>query len=342
MTYTITVRQWKRPLVVEMGASILESALAEGRTYPHGCKSGNCGACKSRLISGEVQMAPFSEYALSPAEQAAGLILACRAVPWSDCEVAWLEEDELVDHPRRRLDCRVVGIEPLTHDITRLRLAIEAGGPYDFTPGQYAETTLPGLPTRDYSMANTPGDEGLVFHVRALEGGLVSTAVRERLAVGDDVRIEGPYGIAYWRARHEGPVLALAGGSGLAPIKAIVEHALGSGFNAPIRLWHGVREERDVYLEDHFRALGRAHPNFDYRIVLSEPSGSSERATGTLADALADGPENLDHTRVYLAGPPVMVEACLSRLYERGVARENCHADAFYTEAEKTRLEMVG
>ena len=342
MTYTVTVRQWTEPLRVEMGATILETALAEGRVYPHGCKSGNCGACKSRLIAGEVQMAPFSEHALSPTEQAAGLILACRAVPWSDCDVAWLEEDELVAHPRRRLDCRVAVVEPLTHDITRLRLTIEAGGPYDFTPGQYAELTLAGLPARDYSMASGPDDAGLEFHVRALPDGAVSAAVRERLAVGDPVRVEGPFGIAYWRARHDGPVLALAGGSGLAPIKAIVEHALGSGFAAPIQLWHGVRDERDVYLEDHFRSLAAAHPNLDYRAVLSEPSGATERATGMLAELLAAGPESLDSARVYLAGPLVTVESCLARLYERGVAREHCHADAFYTAAEKARLEMTG
>jgi len=342
MTYTVTVRQWAEPLRVEMGATILETALAEGRVYPHGCKSGNCGACKSRLSVGEVQMAPFSEHALSPGEQATGLILACRAVPWSDCEVAWLEEDELIAHPRRRLDCRVASIDPLSHDTTRMRLAIEAGGPYDFTSGQYAELTLAGLPARDYSMASGPDDAGLEFHVRALPGGAVSNAVRERLAVGDPVRVEGPFGIAYWRARHDGPALALAGGSGLAPIKAIVEHALASGFAAPIRLWHGVRDERDVYLEDHFRELAMAHPNLDYRVVLSEPSGPTDRAAGTLADLLEPGHENLDGARVYLAGPPVMVESCLARLYERGLAQEYCHADAFYTAAEKARLEITG
>ena len=342
MTYTVTVRQWAEPLCVEMGATILETALVEGRAYPHGCKSGNCGACKSRLTSGEVQMAPFSEHALSPAEQAAGLILACRAVPWSDCTVAWLEEDELVAHPCRRLDCRVTGVEPLSHDITRLRLAIKAGGPYDFAPGQYAELTLPGLPARDYSMANGPDDAGLEFHVRAVSDGTVSTTVRERLAVGDPVRVEGPFGIAYWRARHDGPVLALAGGSGLAPIKAIVEYALTSGFEAPIRLWHGVRDERDVYLEDHIRTLAAAYPNLDYRVVLSEPSFSTARVTGTLADLLVTEPESLDSSRFYLAGPPAMVESCLARLYDHGVAQEICHADAFYTAAEKARLEMAG
>ena len=346
MTYTVTVRQWTEPLRVEMGATILETALAAGRAYPHGCKSGNCGACKSRLHAGEVQMAPFSEHALGAAEQAAGLILACRAVPWSDCEVAWLEEDELVAHPRRRLGCRVASVEPLTHDITRLRLAIEAGGPYDFTPGQYAEITLAGHPARDYSMANGPDDAALEFHIRAVPGGAVSTAVREQLSVGDVVRVEGPFGIAYWRARHDGPVLALAGGSGLAPVKAIVEQALASGFAAPIRLWHGVRDERDVYLEDHFRGLAAAHPNLDYRVVLSEPSAPTERTTGMLADLLAAEPaslaENPDTTRVYLAGPPVMVESCLASLYGRGIAREHCHADAFYTAAEKARLEMTG
>ncbi len=341
MSYTVTVRQWNEPFIVEMGATILETALGLGRPYPHGCKSGNCGACKSRLHSGDVRMAPYSEHALSAQQAAAGLILACRAVPWSDCEIAFLEDDELVAHPRRRLDCTVAALTPLTHDITRVTLDVVAGGPFHFTAGQYAELTFDGLPVRDYSMASRPDEATLDFHVRALENGAVSGFVRNTLSLGDPVRAEGPFGFAYWRARHTGPVVALAGGSGLAPIKAIVEEALAAGLKAPIRLYHGVRDERDVYLEDHFKDLASAHANLDYRVVLSEPVGPTERRTGLLADGLGEDRIAGEGARAYLAGPPPMVESCLVQLYELGVARENCHADAFYTAAEKAALELT-
>ena len=158
MGFAVTVRQFDAPLDVEMGDTILQTALNAGLQYPHGCQSGNCGACKSRLYDGEVEMSPYSEFALTEAEKESGLILACRSVPWSDCEVAYLEQDEVVAHPLRKLTCCVRELDPMTHDIVRVRLSIEAGGPFDFTAGQYAEVSFDNLPPRDYSMANRPGD----------------------------------------------------------------------------------------------------------------------------------------------------------------------------------------
>ena len=122
-------------------------------------------------------MEGYSEFALSDEEKARGLILACRAVPWEDSEVAWLEEDDLIVHPRRLLDCTVVGLDDATHDIKRVRLAIASGGPFDFSAGQFASVTFEGCPPRDYSMANVPGDPVLEFHVRHTAGGATSAHV---------------------------------------------------------------------------------------------------------------------------------------------------------------------
>src|SRR5260370_24233050 len=119
MGFQASIRQHEAAVSVEIGQTILEAALAAGVAYPHGCRSGNCGACKSRLESGEVELSPYSPYALSDAERAQGLILACRAVPWSDAAVSWLEVDDVIVHPQRRLVCRVAGLAPLPHDITR-------------------------------------------------------------------------------------------------------------------------------------------------------------------------------------------------------------------------------
>ena len=137
MSFRVIIRQdlSSRPegLEVETGGTILEAALAAGVPYPHGCQSGNCGACKSELLSGDVQMSPYSEHALSAVEKDQGLILACRSVPWSDCEIAWLEADDLAIHASRRMDCRVASIEDATHDIKIMRLAVETGGPFGFS-----------------------------------------------------------------------------------------------------------------------------------------------------------------------------------------------------------------
>jgi len=335
MSYQVTVRQFDGAFTVEMGDTILEAALSRDLPYPHGCRSGNCGACKSVLIAGEVEMSPYSQFALTEEEKARGLILACRAVPWSDCEVALLDQEEIETHPSRNLVCRVVAVEDATHDIRIVRTKIVSGGPFEFSAGQYASVAFPGLPPRDYSMANRPGGEELEFHIRLVPGGAVTPYVQGELQPGVEVRVKGPLGTSYLRKAHRGPMLALAGGSGLAPIKAIVEEALAAGLAQGIYLYFGVRDERDLYLEDHFKALADAHPNLTFIPVLSEPSAPTGRRTGFLHDAVLADFDDLDGCQAYLAGPAPMVEAATGTLTLLGMARRDIHADAFYTEADK-------
>jgi naphthalene 1,2-dioxygenase ferredoxin reductase component len=341
MGFVVNIRQHPDPVTVEAGDTILAAALAQGVPYPHGCRSGNCGACKSRLASGEVELSPYSPYALSEAERAEGLILACRATPWSDAEICWLDSDDVVLHPQRRLLCRVVALDRMTHDIKRVRLAVESGGPFAFSAGQFAALGFAGLAPRDYSMANRPDDPILEFHIRRMGPGSASAYVAEELSLGEDVTVEGPYGASWLRETHSGPILAIAGGSGLAPIKSIVETALAQGKRQPIHLYFGARDERDIYLEEHFRALAARHDNLRYAPVLSQPQNGTARRTGLVHKAVAADLVDLDGVKAYLAGPPPMVEAATALLAERGMRREDLHADAFYTEADKLALSRA-
>ncbi len=338
MAYTVRIRSADRTIAVEPGQTILEAALGQGIAYPHGCRSGNCGACKSRRHDGEIELAPYSEYALTQAERDGDLILACRATPWSDAEIAWLDADELIVHPQRLLKCRVAALAQATHDIRVVRLEIVSGGPFTFSAGQYARVTFGALASRDYSMANRPGELGIEFHIRQMTGGTASVYTATMLKVGDTVVVEGPFGASYLREQHTGPIIAVAGGSGLAPIKSIVETALARGMRQDIKLYFGVRDERDLYAEAAMRALAAEHPNFSFTPVLSEPSGTTARRTGFVHEAIAADLADGDGMKAYLAGPPPMVEAASALLGARGVRREDLHADAFYTEAEKSAL----
>jgi CDP-4-dehydro-6-deoxyglucose reductase/ferredoxin-NAD(P)+ reductase (naphthalene dioxygenase ferredoxin-specific) len=337
MSFQVAIRQHGAPVGVEIGQTVLEAALAQGVPYPHGCRSGNCGACKSRLEAGEVELMPHSEFALTPEERADGLVLACRAMPWSDAALAWLEVDEVVAHPLRRLACRVTGLDDLTHDTRRVRLEVLSGGPFVFSPGQYAALRFEGLPPRDYSMANRPGDPLLEFHIRRVASGASSRHVAERLRLGDAVAVavEGPYGASWLRDRHTGPIIAVAGGSGLAPIKSIVDSALEAGMQQPIHLYFGVADERDVYGEPHFRALADRHPNLKVTTVLSAPRAPTGRRIGLVHQAVAEDFAEFDGCKAYRAGPPPLVEAATALFLARGMRREDIHADAFYSEAEK-------
>lgn len=335
MTKHVAIRQAGCSIVVPKGGTILEAALAEGIAYPHGCRSGRCGSCKSRLVSGEVDLLDHSRFALSDEEKARGLILACRTIPKMDAIVAWLGgEEETPSHPRRRLNCRVTAIEDATHDIKHIQLAIDGADPLAFTPGQYARLTFPGAPTRDYSMASIPGEGALEFHIRQVSGGAATQRIHALLKLGDPVLVEGPFGSSYLRERHAGPILCIAGGSGLGPIKGIVEAAIARGMKQPIHVDFGARSDRDLYLVDHFKGLAQRHPNLTFMPVLSDAPLGTPWRTGFVTDAVAKDLQDFDGWKAYVAGPLPMVEAAMQISTTRGLRLEDLHADVFFTPGE--------
>lgn len=236
--------------------------------------------------------------------------------------------------PVRRCVCRVEGLEAATRDIRIVRLRVVSGGPFRFRAGQYARVTFGGYPPRDYSMANRPDEEPLEFHVRHAGGHGVSAFVAHGLRRGDRVLVEGPFGAAWLRRSHRGPMLAVAGGSGLAPIKSIVETALAQGRTRPIHLYFAGREDSDIYLEPRFRALARAHPNLRFVPVLSEPRAATNRRVGSLDEVVAADLPDLTGFKAYLAGSPEMVEVVVAKLARLGLPARDIHADPFYSMAE--------
>lgn len=322
----------------EDGETILDAALRNGVGFAYSCQAGNCGTCKCEYVSGEIFELEYSEHALSAAERARNVVLACRTQVWSDVHIRRLSAEEFVVHPSRVMQCRVTELTALTHDVLRLRFAIETGGPFTFSAGQFAKLRFPfaSEQLRDYSMANAPGEPGLEFHVRVLAGG-VSGLIRDRLRVGDLARISGPFGTSYLRAQHAGPILAIAGGTGLAPIRSIVAAALASDVPGPIHVYFGVREERDVYGEQELREWQARHPNLHVHVVLSERAGTDNgRRAGMVTDAVRADFGSLAGFNAYLAGPPAMVDAASEILREKGVPARDMHADAFYSAAAVT------
>ncbi len=335
MTKHVEIRQAGRTIAVPKGVTILEAVLADGIAYPHGCRSGRCGSCKSRLVSGKVDLLNHSRFALSDEEKAHGLILACCAIPTTDAIVAWLGGDEEIpSHPRRRLNCRVTAIEDVTHDIKHIQLVIDGADPLAFTPGQYAQLTFQGSPTRDYSMASGPGERELKFHIRRVPGGAATERIHALLKLGDIVLVEGPFGFSYLREQHAGPILCVAGGSGLAPIKGIVEAAIALGMKQPIHVYFGVRSDRDLYLVDHFEELAQRYPNLTFTPVLSDAPFGGRWRTGFVTDAVAEDLQDFDGWKAYVAGPPPMVEAAMQISTARGLRSEDLHADVFFTPGE--------
>lgn len=344
MSYRVKLESDGRVFEVFDSETLLDALIREGVDYPHGCTSGVCGLCKSRLVAGSVDLADYYPSILPDEEREAGLILVCRAVPLSDCAIVPVQPDVILP-PTRSLTARIDRLESLTHDIKLVQLTTESGEPLHFLAGQYASLSLDGTDGRDFSMANAPGGSTLEFFIRRVPGGAFTEFLFERAAIGQRLTLRGPFGLAFLREGHIGPILAVAGGSGLAPVRSIVTTALRRGMKQPMRVYVGVREERDVYGERDFSVLQSAHPNLSVRFALSsQGAGAAGRRKGLVHDVLADDlqGECLEETRAYVAGPPAMVEAVSEVLARLGLPPARCHVDPFLTVADKMERARTG
>ena len=317
-------------------ATLLSAALANGVDLPYGCAAGGCGACKVRLVMGRVNMLPYERAALTDAERDAGWILACCARPVEACAIVPRRNSAkhlLVNGAR----AQVVELKRLAEDIVGLTVRLDDGH-LDFIPGQFALLRFQGQAEREYSIASQPGSPNLEFHIRIAPNGRVSRFVAEELAIGDPVDIKGPFGTAVYR-KDDAPIVAIAGGSGLAPIKSIVDRLLKDRPDANLTVYFGARDEPNLYLIDYFEALAAKHPGMIFHPVLSMPSENTERRSGHLAAALRSDAPRLNGAIVYMAGPSIMVETCRAAALALGADPDMIFADAFLDADEKqTRL----
>ena len=221
-------------------------------------------------------------------------------------------------------------IETLAHDIRRV--VLKPARPLEFSPGQYAQLQFTPEHIRPYSMAGMAADATLEFHVRVLAGGRVSGYIANGLRPGDAVRVSGPLGSAYLRTKHEGPVLCVAGGTGLAPILSILRGALAQGMPNPVHLYFGVRSRRDVYGLDWLGDIERRHPAFKLHVVVTSGGDPREQRCGLVTEAIEHDLDSLDGWRAYLCGSPPMVEAATVLARQKGIDPARIYADAFYAQ----------
>lgn len=316
-------------VVVEPRETLLQAALRQGIDFPHSCRVGGCASCKCRLVAGQVRELTETGYILSDEELDAGYILACQSLPRGDVRI---EVDLSRAQARRQVRGRVVAQERLTHDITRLVIQLEESLPYK--AGQYAELGLDALPghARSFSFACRPRpDAKVVFFIRKVPDGRLTGLVDGQSLLGLGATLEGPLGDFHLRPA-EAPLLLVAGGSGLAPILALLEEALAAGAGRPVSLLFGAREARDLYcLEDIEALVAQWRAPFRFLPVLSEAAADVDwqGARGWITEHLSDWLE--DGAHAYLCGPPAMIDSAVALLRERGVAHEHIHADRFIT-----------
>lgn len=324
----ILVQPLHRVIRVEPGANLLKALQEAQVPMSYSCMAGRCGTCRCRVIDGEV-LEGAGEQQRPPTDEQ-GYVLACQTYLTEPCTIEIPEPDEVVVHPARIVKATVTGIEDLTHDIKRLRLRPSKA--VEFSPGQYVQLQFTPAHARPYSMAGLCGDDQFEFHVRLVPDGRVTGYIAQQLKVGDAVKVSGPLGSAYLRRKHDGPMLCVAGGTGLAPILSIVRGAIAQGMNNPIHLYYGVRSPRDIYGVSWLDQLQQAHPGLKVHVVVTSGGDPALHRCGLVTEAIEQDHEAFDGWRAYLCGSPPMVEASTVLVRRKGLAAEHIYADAFYTQ----------
>jgi len=326
-----TVRLLPADLTIEVGSdeAVLEAALRAGFGFPYSCRNGSCGACFGELLKGKVGYPNGRPPVLSDADEAARLAVFCQARPLSDLVVRAEEITQTRTQTVRVMPARVERIEDLAADVKGLWLRLPPHERMDILAGQYLDVVLRDGRRRSFSIASAPQSDCLLeLHIRLCPGGRFTGYVFEALRVRDLLRIEGPLGTFFLRDSPL-PAILIAGGTGFAPLKAIVEQHIAAGGQRELYLFWGARAREDLYLHD--LACGwQAAGVLGYTPVLSNAvAGSWRGATGWVHEAVLARFPRLDAREVYMSGPPAMINAARPDFVAAGLARENLHFDAF-------------
>jgi CDP-4-dehydro-6-deoxyglucose reductase len=338
MNFTVTIKKSGRQYTVAEDETLLAAGLQQHVGLPYGCKNGACGSCKGRVLEGQVEHTPHSSSALSNDEKTRGFALFCCAQPRSDLLVEVREIAGAGDIPVKKLPCRVASLERAADDVMVMRLQLPASEKLQYLAGQYLEFILKDGSRRSYSMASPPHAEGPIeLHIRHMPGGVFTDHVFERMKEREILRFEGPLGTFFLREDSAKPIVLLASGTGFAPIRAIVEHALAKGSTRPMTLYWGGRRRKDLYQFDVAERWARENPQFSFVPVLSEPDPADHWTgrTGFVHRSVIEDRPDLSGYQVYACGAPVMVESAQRDFTaNHGLPAEEFYADSFTSAAD--------
>jgi len=337
------VRPDNRIVPVREGETLLDAGLRDGVNLPFECRNGGCGQCKVTLTYGSVDYGAYQNDALPRAERDAGKLLACTATALGDIEIEYVPAKAPGGIAARIWGATVQAMDKLSPDVMRVVLAIDGGERIAFYAGQYINVLLEDGAKRSFSFATAPGAlEKIELHIRRIEGGRYTGHVFERMRPGERVRFEGPLGSFFLREDSDKPMIFVAGSTGFAPVKSMLEYAFARGVKRRMLLYWGVRRLQDLYLGELPRRWAREHENFTFVPVLSDPAPEDRWTgrTGLVHEAiLADFPD-LAGYQVYACGSVAMVEAAHPAFRVHGLAQDDCFADAFRL-SPRAGAEMV-
>ena len=334
--HTVTLQPGGLQFQVEEGEAVLAAALRQGFVLPYGCKNGACGSCKGKILSGTVDYGVYQHKALTDAEKAQGKALFCQAKPLGDLVLEARTIGAVKDIQIKKLPCRVQKMERLAEDVMVLHLKLPANEKLVFLAGQFIEFLLKDGSRRSFSIANPPHDADLIqLHVRHVAGGQFTDHVFSKMKERDILRCEGPLGTFFLREESDKPIVLVASGTGFAPIKAVIEHALHKGIKRQMTLYWGGRRPRDLYMND----LATSWP-FRYVPVISDalPEDNWTGRTGFVHRAVMRDIPDLSRCQVYACGVPIMVDSAKRDFIAQcKLPEEEFYADSFTTQADSAK-----
>lgn len=336
--YQMAIDGVASPVRLAGGETLLKGGLRSGVKMPHLCLVGECGSCKCRLLKGKVRLKRDISAHVGASALRQGYLLTCQSEALSDVVLAVPGISPTGDSGvQLGISGRIKSALPLNHDIRHLVITLDK--PISYVAGQYAQLSVPFHPQLDeearcYSFCSAPQAEPqteVSFHVRHVPGGAFTDWLFAADRSGDEIRLSGAFGDMHYHDSGR-PVVCIAGGSGLAPIKALLESLSTRAQTPDLTLFFAARSQRDLYCLNELAALQAQWKGSGRMLVVpvlsNEPADSGwDGLTGYCGDHLREFCSLAD-SDFYLCGPPVMIDSVLDKL--RGtVAAAQIHYDRF-------------
>lgn len=324
----------EKELTVKGGRPLLSTLKEEEIFIPSACGGrGSCGLCKLVIEEGGGDLLPTELPWLSTEEKNDGVRLSCQVKVKRNMRLRIPEELFNV----RSFSATVSAISNLTHDIKEVRLSLNSPEKIEFTAGQFIQLEVPPYELTDepvyraYSIASDPADQNEIqLEIRYVPNGICTTYVHKYLKQGDEVTFNGPYG-EFMLSPTDSEIICIAGGSGMAPIKSILETMARTGSQRKTTYFFGARSKRDLFLVDHMHKLEEKMPQFKFIPALSEPAPEDNwhGDTGLITEVVAKHVPDASGKEAYLCGSPLMIDACVKVLKDKGMTEDKIYYDKF-------------
>lgn len=332
MAFQVTFQPLGRQIEAESDETVLDAALRQGISLPYSCRDGACGTCCASLLDGKTEYLKTPTKVLDDAGVTRTLFLCCaqaRSDLLLDCPQASL----LTGSPPRTFPARVQRMTRAAREVMIVELKLGAGQRLNFQAGQYVDILLGAGRRRAFSLANPPRVADLLeLHIRHIAGGQFTGHVFNSMRERDIVRLRGPLGGFYLREESSKPALLVAGGTGFAPIKSIIQDAIDRGSQRRLHLFWGVREREELYQRQLAEQWAAEHTNIQFTPVLSDSPAVEDWTgrRGLVHEAALAEYEDLSGFQAYVCGGPAMIEAARRDFIAQGrLPEEEFFADAF-------------